>query len=219
VGLNVNTVGGDHLVAGGQKRATPGWYHIHFTQIKETDKCDAVELHGIVLAGKPDDATVVDFIDSVFNVKLKYPDASKSEDQQTRANARLTAFMIAADLVTPSQLGQPVNVDEQLAIGRHALIHLRWSQKQEGDKWIDNPPWVDLAWNDLLHIDDPDGANVPKNIAALKFVPATCRHADPKYFAFKAKPSAAAAGGGNAVGGGSHTTAGSPAAAGGVVKF
>lgn len=213
MGLNVNTTPGEKLVGGG-KKTTPGWYHANITKINETDKCDGIELHCTVLAGKPDDATIVDFVDSNFTIKLKYPDASKDESAQERTNAKLTAFLIAADMITPAQLGQPVNVDEQLAVGRHILAHLRWSQKKEGDNWVDNPPWVDLAFNDLLHIDDPDGANVPKHIGALKFVPADRRHSDAKYFAFKAKPSAAAASGAVQAGG-SSTAASSTAAASG----
>lgn len=219
MGLNVQTTSGDKLMSGG-KLTTPGWYHANITKVNETDRLDGIEIHGTVLAGKPEDASVTEFIDSSFKITLKYADASKGESSQEFANARLTAFLIAADLIAASQLGQPVDVNEQAAVGRHVLVHLRWGQKKVGtdpktgkDLYEDNPPWVELAFKDILHIDDPDGANVPKNIAALKFVPPACRHTDPKYFAFKAKPSAAAAGSTAGVGNGSPA-AGSTAAAG-----
>lgn len=216
--VSIPTVGGDQL-APGSKRAVPGWFHINITQIGETEKLNGLTIHLTVLAGKPNDPAVTDFVDSTCQLTFWYADASRTEDEQARSNAKLTALLIATDLITPAQLGQPVEVNEQLAVGCHALVHLRYKQKKEGDKWVDDTRYLDLAFSDILHIDDPAGKDVPKNIAALKFVPAARRHPDPKYFAFKAKPSAAAAGGGNAVGGGSQAAAGSPAAAGGVPTF
>lgn len=215
--VSVNTVGGDQL-ATGSKRAVPGWFHINVLHLGENDKCSGVELQLSVLAGKPNDPTVTDFVDSTAKLTFWYPDASRSEEEQERTNAQLTALLIALDLITPAQLGQPVNVDETQGVGRHALVHLRYKQEKVTEngkeKWVDNPKFLQLAFNDILHIDDPAGANVPKNVGALKFVPAERRHPDPKYFAFKAKPSAA---GGAAQPGGS-TAAGSPAAAGGAPK-
>mgnify|MGYP000414382672 FL=1 len=134
-----------------------------------------------------------DFVDSTAKLTFWYADASRSEEEQERTNAKLTALLIALDLITPAQLGQPVNVDEKQAVGRHALVHLRYKQEKQGDKWVDNPKFLDLAFNDILHIDDPAGANVPKNVSALKFVAPERRHTDPKYFAFKTKPGVAAA--------------------------
>lgn len=185
--VSVNTVGGDQLAAG-SKRAVPGWFHINVLHIAENDKCSGVEVQMSVLAGKPNDPSVTDFVDSTAKLTFWYADASRSEEEQERTNAKLTALLIALDLITPAQLGQPVDVDEKLGVGRHALVHLRYKQEKQGDKWVDNPKFLDLAFNDFLHIDDPAGANVPKNVGALKFIPAECRHTDPKYFAFKAKP-------------------------------
>lgn len=194
--VSVNTVGGDQLVSGA-KRAVPGWFHVNVLHIAENEKCNGVEVQLSVLAGKPNDASVTDFVDSTAKLTFWYPDASRSEEEQERTNAQLTALLIALDLITPAQLGQPVNVDEKQGVGRHALVHLRYKQEKTSengkDKWVDNPKFLQLAFNDFLHIDDPAGANVPKNVGALKFVPAERRHTDPKYFAFKAKPSAAAA--------------------------
>lgn len=196
--VSVNTVGGDQL-ATGSKRAVPGWFHCNILHIGENEKCNGVEVQLSVLAGKPNDASVTDFVDSTAKLTFWYPDASRSEEEQEKTNAQLTALLVALDLVTPAQLGQPVNVDEKQAIGRHALVHLRYKQEKTSvdgkEKWVDNPKFLQLAFNDILHIDDPAGANVPKNVGALKFVPAACRHTDPKYFAFKAKPGSVPAGG------------------------
>lgn len=213
--VSVNTVGGDQL-ASGSKRAVPGWFHANILHIAENDKCSGVEVQLSVLAGKPNDSSVTDFVDSTAKLTFWYPDASRSEEEQERTNAQLTALLIALDLITPAQLGQPVNVDEKQGIGRHVLVHLRYKQEKVTEngkeKWVDNPKFLQLAFNDILHIDDPTGANVPKNVGALKFVPAACRHTDPKYFAFKAKPSAAA--GGTAAAGGSPAASSTAAAAG-----
>ena len=214
--VSVNTVGGDQL-ASGSKRAVPGWFHINVLHLGENEKCNGVELQLSVLAGKPNDPTVTDFVDSTAKLTFWYPDASRSAEEQDRTNAQLTALLIALDLITPAQLGQPVNVDETQGVGRHALVHLRYKQEKVTEngkeKWIDNLKFLQLAFNDFLHIDDPAGKDVPKNIAALKFVPSERRHTDPKYFAFKAKPGTAAAASGGGSVGGSHATAGSTAAA------
>ncbi len=219
--VSVNTVGGDQLAAG-SKRAVPGWFHVNVLSIGENDKCSGVEVQLSVLAGKPNDASVTDFVDSTAKLTFWYPDAARSEEEQERTNAQLTALLIALDLITPAQLGQPVEVDEKQGIGRHALVHLRYKQEkitENGkDKWVDNPKFLQLAFNDILHIDDPAGANVPKNVGALKFVPPACRHTDPKYFAFKAKPGTVPPASNSAAGSGSPA-AGSTASAGGVATF
>ena len=195
MGFTINTTSGDKLTP--SRRVPPGWYHAVLTQVKETDKCDGIKIVGDVLAGKPNDSSETDIVGTNFQLTFWFPDTSKPEEQQERANAKLTALLIATDLVRPDQLGQPIDVEPSVATGRHVLIHLRFKQKkveQNGkETWVDDPQFLDLAFNDILHIDDPAGSNVPKNVSSLKFIPPTNRHQDAKYFAFKAKAGAAGA--------------------------
>lgn len=189
--LTVATVEGNQLHTSA-RRVTPGWYHAVITQSKETDKCDGVNIHGDILAGKPDEPIDGEVAGSSFQLTFWMPDMSKSQEQQDRTNAKLTALLIAVDLITPAQLGQPINFEPAHAVGRHVLIHVRYKQKkvEENGKetWVDDTRYIDLAFNDILHVDDPAGANVPKNVSALKYIPAGLRHTDKSYFSFKAKP-------------------------------
>jgi hypothetical protein len=203
MGYTFNTVSGDQLNT--TRRVTPGWYHAVLVAVTESDKADSLAVKGDVLAGKPNDPKETDVAGCGFNLTFWFPKASDTEQQQEKTNAKLTALFIASDLVTPEQLGQPVEIEPSNATGRHVLVHIRFKQKKvtENGKeiWVDDPQFLDLAFNDILHIDDPAGANVPKNVGALKFIDAKYRHPDAKYFAFKARGGAAAAGSTAAPGG------------------
>jgi len=192
--MTVSTVGGDQLNTS-SRRVSPGWYHAVLTQVKETEKCDGIAVHGDVLAGKANDPKETEIAGATFQLTFWVPDASKSEEQQNRTNARLTALLVATDLVPPDKLGQPIAFEPESAVGRHVLVHLRYKQKKVEEngqeKWVDDTRYLDLAFNDILHVDDPAGHSVPKNVGAMKFIPPQLRHLDAKYFAFKAKPGSA----------------------------
>lgn len=189
--VTVATVDGSQLHTSA-RRVAPGWYHVVVTQCKETDSMNGVNIHGDALAGKPDQPSDAEIAGSTFQLTFWLPDMSRSQQEQDRTNAKLTAMLIALDLITPAMLGQPINFEPEHAVGRHCLIHVRYKQKkieENGqEKWVDDTRYIDLAFNDILHVDDPAGANVPKNVNALKYIPAQLRHTDKSYFAFKAKP-------------------------------
>ncbi len=190
----VETVSGDDLKhGGGATLAEPGWYHVNIENVKDGLLPNNTPVNGFtieidVLAGKPDskDIEPSEFVGKKLNLIFNSPDKSKSEKAQKMTRRQNTNFLIATDLTTPSQLGASVDINPVDATGRHLIIHLeRKQEKNEAGEWVDTK-FLRIAYADVFHIDDPEVAAIPKNVAALKYIKSEHRH-DAKYFAFKAK--------------------------------
>lgn len=140
-----------------------------------------------VLGGKPTNASVSasELVGKTLNLIFAPPDTTKSEKSQAMTRRKNTNFCLATGLLTPQQLGQSVDINPEDAVGRHMIVRLEKEQKQEGDKWVDGK-WLRVAYDDIYHVDDPEVASIPKNVAALKYIPTELRR-KPEWFAYKAK--------------------------------
>lgn len=157
----------DEVATGGDFLSTPGKYHCSIVETHEEPK-----YHGGDKKGQPVDG---------FRVKLSVlngPNAGKTTNvtfYNPKMNSRdggkfslqkQAAFFIAAGLVDPSKLGQKVEIKLEDAINRQVFVEL------EGD---DEGKYVDLAWANIYHVDDPKAASYPRDEKSLAILPKSMR--------------------------------------------
>lgn len=160
----------------------PGTYHCSISDVQEqaTDK-DEKPLNGFKVQLAVLDGTVRDSVGctergKVFDLILFHPDSTKSESAQEWAVRKQAAFIIAAGLVTEKQLGEQVSFDLNHAKDRQIIISLNRS-----DRSTDTKTFLELAFADIFHIDDPRTEKFPKDAAAIRILPQSMRR-DPKSF-------------------------------------
>lgn len=216
MGFAVDTADKEELAhSGGNTLVEPCIAHVIIVAVKDGLGPNGAPIDGFtveldVLAAKPvrSDVSPADLVGKKLNLTFWPPDLSKSEAAQSMTRRINTNFLLATNIITPDQLGKSFDVDPNLANGHQIIVRLEKQQKKEGDKWVDDK-WLRVAFADIFHIDDPEVASVPKNVAALKHIQPQFRR-KPEYFAYKAKghtqsaprqpqPAAAAVGGNDVV--------------------
>lgn len=168
----------------------PGTYHCAVTQVLEGTGPKGGIIDGFtvgldVLAG-----TTAGQEHKVMNLTLFNARLDQSDGAKKWARLKQAAFVIAANVVTPAQLGQRVQVDLQKAVGQQLVIKL---VQEEGKEYLD------LSYADIWHVDDPRCEKCPKNPAAIAMIPQQLRH--PKEWFDSLKPKKAGTAGSSAGGG------------------
>lgn len=98
-------------------------------------------------------------------------------------------FLFATGLVSLADLGKDFEVDLEEARGRHVIATL---EKTKDGKYLE------LAFADIWHVDDPKAANFPKDVKAIESLKKSIRRkpadfVEPKQNGNAAKPQPAAA--------------------------
>lgn len=122
-------------------------------------------------------------------------DASKPETEQRQTVKRLWAFYIGTNVLQPVDMQSgDVDFDEKLAIDNQLIVKLQHKQKKSVENgktvWRDDPSsrFLEIAYADIFHVDDPDVASVPKNADAIAIIPKKHRH-EKEWFAYKGEAS------------------------------
>lgn len=140
-----------------------------------------------------------------YDLFLKNVDVTKSETAQKWAMNKQVAFIIAAGLATEADMqDKEIDIDLQLAVNRQIVAELEVDKTSTGDRIF-----LQLAWANIFHIDDPRVVDVPKNAAALLMAPKSHRR-DPKGFDLEklgGKPSGSNGSANGAANGKSHQPA------------
>lgn len=151
----------------------PGTYHCVITSIMEGQGPKGGSIDGFtvglaVLAGTTEGQK-----DKNTNLCLFAPDASKGEKSQEWARKKQTAFAIAAGLIDLAKLGGKVNIELQDAVGRQIIVGL---EHDEAGKYLQ------LAWANIYHIDDPRAAEFPKDAEAIAMATMEMQRKPSDYF-------------------------------------
>ena len=163
---------------GGNFLQEPGTYHVNVLASLEgqsfptRNNPDGKPIDGFavklgVLAGtvegQVDKLTTINF----FNGNLQHKDQGKF------ARQKITFFAYANDLLDPNadQKGKRVSIDITKSNGRQFIIRLE--KTKDG--------YLEIAFSDIWHVDDPRAKEFPKNEQALAMIPKELRH-DAKYF-------------------------------------
>lgn len=81
-------------------------------------------------------------------------------------------FALATGIIPRAEPGQRVTVDLQQAAGRQLVIEVeRQTDQQTGQP----TKFLQLAWANIWHVDDPAVAKIPKDATALSLLPASLR--------------------------------------------
>jgi len=145
----------------------PGTYHFQIMDVKESQGPKGNLIDGFtftlsVLAG-----TVKSEVGKTFNLTMFKPKLTE-KDGGKFSRLKQTALLVACNLVDPTALGKRVSIELRTAIGHQFVARLERDEQ--------NTKYVRVSGADTWHVDDPRAANVPKDDAALKLIPAGVRH-------------------------------------------
>jgi len=165
--------------AGSDYVTRPGWYHAIIQDALEGVRPDGQPFAGFVLVlaildGEPRDGDACAEADRVYTLYLGNP-APTHKDGGKFFLRRQTAALLAADLITPEQLGGSVDVELAQAKHRQILVRL------VSDTRPDGRTFMVLGGTDVCHVDDPRAAECPKLTVALGAIPPERRHG-PEWF-------------------------------------
>lgn len=158
-------------IDGGNFLTEPGTYHFILTEVKDSPtkkngeliKGAALQAQMQVLAG-----TTPGQEQKQFTLILFEPDMS-AKDEGHWNRQKITAFLLATDLISPSELGKDVDVDLQKAESRQVIATLEVNT-------YNGKTNLQLAYSNIWHVDHPDAAKFPKDEKSLSLLPSSARH-------------------------------------------
>lgn len=172
----------DMETGGGEYMDAPGRYHFAVNGVfpdKMPNSDDLLKNGGfsiefVCLAGT-DPSQVQKKTNIIFN---NGHDSHKDGGKMCRQ--KQTAFCIAANLLTPSDLGKKgVKIELEKALGAQMVVEM-----ELGDERPNGKRYLELAYSNIYHVDDPRAKDVPKDEAMLKAIPDAYRHVgDQAFFA------------------------------------
>jgi hypothetical protein len=171
----INTGGGEDRIK------TPGWHHVHVMFCDDVTK-DNKPVEGLFTefaafggqdAGKVFTMTFFDPNEADADM----PEDSKERKRHDFAKRKQTAFLVATGLVNESQMGSDVEFDSNDAVNRQCVIHLEADNQEKNA----GKGYLQLAWDDIYHVDDPRVADLVKakkltlDAGAINLLPANLR--------------------------------------------
>lgn len=153
--------------------STPGWYHMSVV-LADINDDKGMPINGWRAQFSPLEGPEAS---KSFEMRFFHPRLQDKEAAQKWAARKQTAFLVACGFMSESQLASDVEWDTDDAPGRQVVMHLE-PDDQEANKGKD---FLQLAWADILHVDDPRVADLVKagkvsmNAGALKLLPANLR--------------------------------------------
>jgi hypothetical protein len=169
----------------GNRLSEPGTYHLIVTNIREGEgpngkPCDGFTVEADVLAGTGKDCHGKSVKETLF-----MPNMKGTEDAQEMSLRKISAFCIATGVMTPDQLGKHVDLDVTKAVGKQLVAQFEQQMaKDDKGKYTVPTKYIQIAYANIYHVDDPDVKDIPKEKEALKMRDADDKK-DASYFAYK----------------------------------
>lgn len=159
---------GTDFDAGGKYLQSPGWYHVCVTGASDMPtKQDGTLLPNAflrldlsVLAG-----TTPKCEEKTTEITLFSP-RPEARDGGAFSQKIIDRTLLALGVIRPDQKDAEVVFEAQDLVGRQCVVQLR---QQEGKKYLE------LAYADIYHVDDPEVANQPKHAGMLGVIPPELR--------------------------------------------
>lgn len=155
---------GEDFSSGSTYLSEPGLYHLVVTGVDESPrKANGELIHNAafsvtcsVVAG-----SVSGQEDKTVSLTFFAPNLS-GKDQGKFARKKIDRFLLAVNLLRKDQAGaKGVEIDLQKAQGQQFLAKL---EKDDQDKYMQ------IAFADIFHVDDPDAAGFPKQAEAIGLI-------------------------------------------------
>ena len=158
----------------GSRLDQPGTYHCMVAEMFESTSTKGKPIDGFsamltVLAG-----TTKDQEDKTYGLTLFSPDLSKNESSQKWSKRKQTAFVVAANAMDLSKMGQRVSIDLAQCHGHQIIIALA-NEEYQGETNLR------LSYANIYHVDDPRAAKFPKDAKSIGRIENPYRH-DAAYF-------------------------------------
>lgn len=151
---------GDDLSSGGSFLREPGTYHVCVVDVnympsrKDGTLIDnaAFKVYLEVLAG-----TVAGQEGKSAEITFFHPKV-QSKNEGAFARKKIDRFLLAVGLISEADKTKEVEPELELAKGRHFIVKLELD---------DDEKYLQVAFADIYHVDDPCVKEVPKNAAAM----------------------------------------------------
>lgn len=171
---------------------TPGTYHTAVLAVdenpttKDGQPIDGFKVHFCALDGTTPGQQKKEFELTFYNPK---PTDKKNGEFAKRKQAR---FAMATGILPQAQPGQRVSINLQDAMGRQLVMEL---EPRIDQKTGQPSKFLQLAWANIWHVDDPAVAQVPKDAGALSLLPANLRRSADSFATAKANGNGSAGNG------------------------
>lgn len=151
----------------------PGTYHFAVLHVDEQPTTrDGKPLDGFRVACCVLDGTAPGQAKKEIELMFFAPKPSDKNGGEF-SKRKIARFASACGILPTAQPGQRVSIDLQAAAGRQFVAEVERQKDQAGNE----TKFLQLAWANLWHVDDPAVAQVPKDAGALKLLPAELRRA------------------------------------------
>jgi hypothetical protein len=152
----------------------PGTYHLAVLVVDEQPVSNAGQpLNGFRASCSVLDGTIQGQQRREIDLMFFAPKATDKNGGEM-AKKKIARFAMATGIISNPQPGQRVTLDLQAAAGRQFVAEL----ERQKDKTTGEPTrFLQLAWANIWHVDDPEVRDVPKSAQALALLPSELRRA------------------------------------------
>lgn len=163
-----------------------GTYHCVVTEVFEGESKKGNPIEGVtvtfeVMAGTVEGQAGKSHTESLFLPTM----SDKKPEMKLR---KLTALAIAGNVLQPADLGREVDIPFRDMVGSQMVVKFDHQMEMDGNgEYTVKSQYLQVAYSDMFHVDDPAVKAVPKSDDALSLIPDEHRH-DEAWFAWKKKP-------------------------------
>ena len=147
----------------------PGTYHVQVTDVHVGKKVNHTTGDGFTIACEVLDGTDETQRNATFSLWFPYPNATQ-KDNGAFCRRKISRLLVATNQVDPNRKGQAVQVDFEAIAGHQIVVKMTIPDGRE---------YVELAYDEIFHVDDPRVAKIRKHAESLAVVPPACRHQAP----------------------------------------
>lgn len=163
--------------SGGNFLRKPGTYHCTVTQVYEglAPKSKSGEqkiIDGFSVVLDVLEGTVKTELGKVANVTF-FNGKLTSKDQGRFARLKQSSFLVATNVIQPSQRGQKVQVDLEKAVNQQLIVTFEEDPESTNDA---GEHYLRIAGASTYHVDDPRCAGIPKHAGSIALIPKQFRH-------------------------------------------
>jgi hypothetical protein len=157
-----HSVGND--LSSGSLLREPGWYHLVVDAATDTPtKAGGVPIAEAMfqVTCKVCAGTAPGTRDKSINITIFHPKPDKDFSKK-----KVDRMLAALGVVKPGDEGKEFSFEADDLLGRQFIANLEPSQDGK---------YLQVAWADTFHVDDPEVANHPKDAVMLSLIPASLR--------------------------------------------
>ena len=163
----------------------PGTFHVVINEVLEGQTKKGKAIDGLTVAFEVLDGTEKGKEGKVHTESFFLPTLQDKDTSAAMKLRKITAMAVAGNVLTPEQLGTEAEIPVGEMIGSQMIVKFDHQMELDGEgKYTIPSQYIQVAYSDLFHVDDPAVKAVPKNGEALGLIPKEHRHNE-AWFAWK----------------------------------